>query len=494
MTSEGRGSFDPRRQEGIEEAGVWIRDTLGRAEGFYHLGYSSARPAAWRSLQDLLETTHLEEFRLVAEGLRARGRAKEGLVVLVSDDRQDGRARTYLAAQLARLLAEGGARVLLLDGEFEQEGPADWLGDPQREGLLDVARYGTSPRAALQKSGIERVDLMGVGSYRPRESEPLGEEELWSALHQLRLGWQFVLCIAPSRTLEGGFNPLLERCDGVLLGLVLGDEARDGFEELAEHLLEREIPIYGVMAFSRAGEVEEPSEEAEEEKTLVRRVDGTEAATTRSPYATGRAGSPHESSRLFRRVTLGIAAVLLIFLGAWGAILWSQRTATSPQALHGKQTPVATRRPPAPEGAARSAGGKENTVAPKTPAPPVDLERAVLAGSTPGAEATVAQKPPRVEETPETSLLAALRQRPSRGWALHPWSFRDSTMALPSLRRLRRDGMDPIVVRVDLGSKGVWYRVLVGNYATRKEALAAREILAKRRDVIDSVGIIKVGE
>ena len=555
MSADSRGSFDPEREQGVEEAGVWIRDALGRAAGgFYHLGYSSVQPSAWSKLDDLTDETHLEEFRLVAEGLRAHGRKTEGLVVLVSDDQQDGRARCYLACQVARLLAEGGSRVLLLDGEFEGEGPADWLGDPDREGLLDVARYGASPRSTLQRSGLNKVDMMGVGSYRPRESDPLGEEELWSALHQLRAGWQFVLCTAPARTSDGAVNPLFPRCDGVLMGLMLEGEARDGFEELAEHLMEAEIPIFGVMAFPRAGQLPSGEEQdlqadgtASAAEDLASETSSDFSSGPVSPYASSQRSHRHESSRLFRRLTVGIAVVLLLFLGSWAAIQWTQRSSreTLSAVSHGVSKENGGTRgkaPPGSSGTESPASRTPGAVAPESTgteasaeglqAVPLDLEHAVLAGGTESsaevAEETVEEVVPAkagaevAEETVEEAVAAetpvvkpatpqsnsqesdaggsdavfaeALRLRPQRGWALHPWSFRDSTQAVPSVRLLRSVGMDPIVVKADLGKKGIWYRVLVGNFSTRGDALQARVLLEKRRDVTDSVGVIRVGD
>ena len=540
MTTDGQEPFDPQRREGVEEAGVWIRDTLGRTtSGFYHLGYSSAQPSAWSTVDDLLDDDHLEEFRLVAEGLRAHGGGKKSLVVVVTDDQAEGRARCYLAFQVARLLAEGGARVLVVDGEFEQEGPADWLGDPQREGLLDVARYGASPRAALQKSGVDRVDLMGVGSYRPHDSDPLSDEEMWSALHQLRQGWQYVLCTAPSRTRDGSFHPLLQRCDGVLMGLVLEGEARDRFEDVAEQLMDASIPIFGVMAFPRAGEASpSPAEPSAEEESAVEEEFRTRVVRSDTGPAPVEI---HRSSRLFRRVVLAVAAVLLVFLGAWGAILWTQRERSAPAErptqvakaeqpstppppldvehaiLSGGSGPSATadaggsapvsavkpqetaKRPAQVEPPQETAKPAPETVKPpqETAKPPQEAVKPPQETAKPPQEAV---KPPVPSSSPEqdaerAELMKALRLRPHDGWALHPWSYRDSTRALPSVRRLRAEGMEAIVVRAEIPNRGTWFRVLVGNFATRRQALQARRILAEwpHLDPIDSVGVIKVG-
>jgi cell division protein FtsN len=48
------------------------------------------------------------------------------------------------------------------------------------------------------------------------------------------------------------------------------------------------------------------------------------------------------------------------------------------------------------------------------------------------------------------------------------------------------------VVSAKIPGKGTWYRVILGNYATRSQALEARKLLLSRRDV-DYVGVLKVG-
>ncbi len=509
-----QGPLNSSRGEGVEEAGAWIRATLGRAQsGFYHLGYSSANPGSWQVIDELLDGTHLEEFRLVAEGLRAHAIPGEGLVTVVGDDQTDARARTYLAFQLARLLAEGGGRVLLVDGEFEEDGPGEWLGELGREGFLDVARYGTSPRSTLQAVGVNNVDLMSVGSYRPRESEPLSTEELRGALRQLKGLFDFVLITAPARNAQGDCNPLFSYGDGVLLGLTLRGEARDRFEGLAEDLMKSDVPIYGVMAFPESAPQASPKEPeiaAVEQRPpvlepRVRHVGG-------SPYRDSRA--PHQSSMLFRRIALGIGLILVGFLGAWATIQWTQRPgAQQDHKMSGRGERLAVQQrnsdfPPTVAGIDSSvAESAKQTSAATDSVLPDSLKSAILtpekepakselaepSGSRPSPEEGPAESKAEGAAPADSTAMARLRLRPENGYALHPWSFPDSVQTLPSLAKLRKAGLSPVVVAAEIPGKGTWYRVIVGNYPTRKEALKARSLLLSRPDV-DYVGVVRVAQ
>ena len=513
MKEDKQGPLNSSRGEGVEEAGVWIRDTLGRAQsGFYHLGYSSANPGSWQSIDELLDGAHLEEFRLVAEGLRAHASAGEGLVTIVGDDQTNARARTYLAFQLARLLAEGGARVLLVDGEFEEDGPGEWLGELGHEGFLDLARYGTSPRSTLQAVGVNNVDLMGVGSYRPRESEPLSNEELKGALRQLKALWDFVLITAPARNAQGECNPLFSYGDGVLLGLTLKGEARDRFESLAEDLMESSVPIFGVMAFPEAapqGSMREAVAAAPEKPEPV--IEPRVRHVGSSPY--GRSHPPHQSSVLFRRIALGIGLILVGFVGAWATIQWTQSPSvqTSGEMPHRSQELAAqgtnSELPPPAGPDSNAAAAAEMSSAAIDSVPPDSLKSAILTPEEKPAQAVPAEMSasrPAPETGPAASeeesvapadsvALARLRLRPEKGYALHPWSFPDSLQTLPSLAKLRKAGLSPVVVSAEIPGKGTWYRVIVGDYPTRKEALEARELLLSRPDV-DYVGVVRVAQ
>lgn len=552
MTRDRDDNREWRDEQSIEEAGVWIRDTLGRRPGgFYHLGYSSARPAHWRSREELEDPRHLEEFRLVAEGLGAHGRGGGGLVVLVTDDQNNGRSRCYLAYQIARLLGESGAEVLLVDGELEQEGPGDWLGEPGREGLLDLTRYGASPRACVQRTTMANVQLMGVGSYRPDSGEVLEAEEVEATLRQLRAGWDIVLCTAPAHYADGRFNPLFHHGDGALMGVTLRGEARDRFEELAEYFLDQGVAIFGVMAFAETGLEEEPElrpepavsvepeprpEAVVSEEPEAARWEPEQPSRGVSPYSEMTRRAPHRSSRVFRAVAFGILIALAVFVGLWFGIQWLQRPASVDLAPLEQERelgePVA-QLAPSESGSMGQEDTQEETGAASTE--PVQTEEEVrsrIAATTepesgtleaedavePGADVragTVETENPPEEESPAQApvtlpepaevsaepvetpaaadpLRAAMLLEPSSGYALHLWSFPDSLQAIPSVQKLRKEGFRPVVRRAEIKGKGTWYRVLIGNYATRRQALDARELLSDRPD-IDYVGVLRAG-
>ncbi|MBG0788982.1 MAG: tetratricopeptide repeat protein [Desulfovibrionaceae bacterium] len=64
-------------------------------------------------------------------------------------------------------------------------------------------------------------------------------------------------------------------------------------------------------------------------------------------------------------------------------------------------------------------------------------------------------------------------------YGLHVSSWRDHEWAFRHCDQLRKQGFDTWINQVDLGDKGIWYRVLVGSFATVEEAKAERpDVLA----------------
>jgi len=67
----------------------------------------------------------------------------------------------------------------------------------------------------------------------------------------------------------------------------------------------------------------------------------------------------------------------------------------------------------------------------------------------------------------------------TKSYGLHVSSFRDHKRAFDDCATLRKKGFDTWINQVDLGDKGIWYRVLVGQFPTVSEAKANRaDILA----------------
>jgi cell division protein FtsN len=64
-------------------------------------------------------------------------------------------------------------------------------------------------------------------------------------------------------------------------------------------------------------------------------------------------------------------------------------------------------------------------------------------------------------------------------YAVHVASYRRMEQANQEIANLAKHGYEGRAARTDLGSKGIWFRVLVGSYPNKEAAEQAREVILK---------------
>lgn len=70
---------------------------------------------------------------------------------------------------------------------------------------------------------------------------------------------------------------------------------------------------------------------------------------------------------------------------------------------------------------------------------------------------------------------------PAQGaFSVHVFSFKTQPAAQNEIDRLNKRGFNAYLETVDLGAKGIWHRVKVGNYTSRAEAEQARQDIRKK--------------
>jgi hypothetical protein len=197
---------------------------------------------------------------------------------------------------------------------------------------------------------------------------------------------------------------------------------------------------------------------------------------------------------------------LLIFLGLvgvgyaayrfspWRTLTKRTRSAPRPAAA----PPTRSAMPPNPSPASTSAPPPEpapSTSAPPpatgkrpttTPAPPVAKPKSLPVED---AAPTSAQEPPSIPESRGSSMI-------SKDWDGHPAvfmihfsSYQKKDNADRDFRRLSKLFDRPIrVIGVNLGREGFWYRVMLGDFSTRDEAMAYRQQVADTK--AERVGLV----
>ncbi len=90
---------------------------------------------------------------------------------------------------------------------------------------------------------------------------------------------------------------------------------------------------------------------------------------------------------------------------------------------------------------------------------------------------------PETDATPAAPVFSMVPYRATvgaAGWALHLYSFPDSTGADAELAELRRRGFETEIRVVQIPDKGRWWRIYVGSFESRSEAWSATPLLLEK--------------
>ena len=101
-------------------------------------------------------------------------------------------------------------------------------------------------------------------------------------------------------------------------------------------------------------------------------------------------------------------------------------------------------------------------------------------------EPPVAPSGGEVQIVAETEGLPQYLYKPPYIYTVHVNSFKRKDRALARMRNLQSRDLDAWVAWIDLGDKGIWYRVLLGQYETKREAQAMRQQLNQSREFHDA--------
>jgi Mrp family chromosome partitioning ATPase len=167
----------------------------------------------------------------------------------------DGEGKTMTAVNLAKVLATGGARVVLVDADVRRPTVPAMLGVPARgqsfgdlflrgnlsaDGLVSVRGYGELLRVLVADPTDERLlDLL-----EPRDVE-LG-------LERLKQEADVIIIDAPPLTRYSDALPIARAVDAVLVAVRLRHTRRDKLEELRRMLAQQRIRPVGFVVITRA--------------------------------------------------------------------------------------------------------------------------------------------------------------------------------------------------------------------------------------------------
>ena len=157
--------------------------------------------------------------------------------------------KTITIANLAISLAEGGRRVLLIDGDLRRPALPQLFGVQNIEGLtntLDEAEC-ADPNSLIQTTAFPGVFILTSGSAKGNIARLLHSSRLASVIGTVRNGFDFVLIDAPPLLGLADARILSKFTDGVIFICRAGQTNTDDLAEARRLLAEDGTYIVGTI-------------------------------------------------------------------------------------------------------------------------------------------------------------------------------------------------------------------------------------------------------
>jgi cell division protein FtsN len=387
----------------------------------------------------------------------------------------------------------------------------------------------------------ERVKVVGAGSFAVTKKSPFAMDAFVDSRRYLVNQAKCVIFVGPAMDDDGNLHPIAENVDRVVLvrmGARFDARTIDPLEEKVASVQTAESWSVRINTRTAAPAARKPQETAKAEPTLVAEVEdlvdrlseprpaprpaATRMASDRVPVEeeTGFADAPSAGgegplfeeeeelagphirrksvgTRIIRVVISFVVLVLVAFVVWWLYLTRSVREHGGERAGAVRRTPVTA--PPAPVTATDSLrSGRSIEPPPVTTEETAPAER-TASGEAAGrgettksaAETAAALKPQTTVSTPDSIHFAATLDEFANQYVVHAGSFRGVDKAKEEAFYLLGWGYSVFIYRVDLESKGVWYRVYVGPFATREDAME-RKIKLDENPRIRSTRVSKV--
>nr|MEE4269738.1 SPOR domain-containing protein [Candidatus Krumholzibacteria bacterium] len=426
------------------------------------------------------------------------------------------------ALDIARELGARDQAVLMLDCDDREYGLTRWAGRQEKEGWIDLVLYGASvlTSGVALPFGGRRGYVLGVGSFVPTDIEPQEAQDL---IHRLKRQADDLLLVAPADDLGQMWARMAD------IRLLCWDRARTSaaaVEEICTAFEDSGDPLTGLIGFGLPGEEllpevapvqadDSPAEKdevpghgfgdeelvdpvlaeetpAEFEKEEVEEDEPAEPALAGSAPGSG-------SSRVF----WVIALVCLSVIVAASFFYWNNMRVTDPTLDRGREPVVASAEQAVPDSPPEEVVNQPTEGPQDLPEAGDTTDQETMAAVdqdppiTSPAQADVEQ-PPLVQDRPEEPMESSpssaapetrfsmdpyLQEVGSDGWALHLYSLPDRPSAEQQAAALERRGFRTEIRPFVLKDKGLWYRVYVGSFLTRREALEAKDPLLETLNI-----------
>jgi protein-tyrosine kinase len=200
-----------RRTQANEEAQTFLEGKLGELKT--RVDQSEAALNRYRQVKDAISLNDKETL-MVMEAYRTLrtaillSRAEKPPQTLLFTSAMHGEGKTVTTVNTAIVLAQMGARVLLIDADLRCSRCHELLGVQRRQGMTDILTGRREPHELLQSTSIPELFFLSSGSTPPNPTDLVGSKKMQDTLITLSERYDYILLDSP---------PVMAVSDAVLL-------------------------------------------------------------------------------------------------------------------------------------------------------------------------------------------------------------------------------------------------------------------------------------
>jgi succinoglycan biosynthesis transport protein ExoP len=166
-------------------------------------------------------------------------------VVVTSSLPGDG--KTTVAVNLALVLAQSGARVVLIEADLRRPRVVSYLGMISGAGLSNVLAGDAEHHELIQRHAIDGLSVLAAGPMPPNPSEMLGSLQMRRLLDTLRQDNDYVIIDAPPLLPVTDGAVLAKAADGAVLVTRYGVTTREQLQQAIENLERIDARLLGLV-------------------------------------------------------------------------------------------------------------------------------------------------------------------------------------------------------------------------------------------------------
>jgi tyrosine-protein kinase Etk/Wzc len=192
----------------------------------------------------------VEAFRALRTALHYAA-AREGRKILMVTSSFPNEGKTTVSANLAVVLAQTGARVLLLGCDLRRPGLYDMFGTPGTPGLSDLLIE--NAKDYVHRIPNSTLDLISAGTVPPNPAELLGSDRMKKFLDFIRKHYDHVVIDAPPVLPVTDAQVLASLVDDILIVLEPCRVPRKAARRMVETLRAVEANVLGIALNDKSG-------------------------------------------------------------------------------------------------------------------------------------------------------------------------------------------------------------------------------------------------